>query len=73
VRATVLSMSSQVDAIGQVAGGPAVGLIGNLISVRAALLTSSIILMPVLALYRLVLKQGAKSEAVDQPAFTPPT
>jgi len=72
VRATVISMSSQVDAIGQVAGGPAVGLIGNLISVRAALLTSSIILTPVLALYRLVLKQGAKSEIGDQPAPVPP-
>jgi DHA3 family tetracycline resistance protein-like MFS transporter len=52
VRATVLSMSSQVDAIGQIAGGPLVGLIGNLISVRAALFTSSLILTPVLALYR---------------------
>jgi DHA3 family tetracycline resistance protein-like MFS transporter len=51
VRATVLSMSSQVDAIGQIVGGPVVGLIGSQISVRAALLTSSFILTPVLALY----------------------
>jgi DHA3 family tetracycline resistance protein-like MFS transporter len=49
-RATVLSMSSQVDAIGQIAGGPSVGLIGNLVSVRAALAASAIILTPQLAL-----------------------
>ncbi len=58
VRATVISMSSQVDAIGQIAGGPAVGLIGNLVSVRAALLTSGAILTPVLALYRFAIRKG---------------
>ena len=57
VRATVLSMSSQVDAIGQIAGGPGVGLIGSLVSVRAALLTSSLILTPVLVLYRRVIRR----------------
>ncbi len=40
VRATVLSMSGQVDAVGQIAGGPLVGAIGSAISVRAALLAS---------------------------------
>lgn len=51
VRATVISMSGQVDAIGQVAGGPGVGWIGSAVSIRAALLTSAAILSPVLALY----------------------
>jgi DHA3 family tetracycline resistance protein-like MFS transporter len=59
VRATVLSMSSQVDAIGQIAGGPLVGLIGNAFSVRAALLASSFILSPVMALYRAAIRRGA--------------
>jgi DHA3 family tetracycline resistance protein-like MFS transporter len=58
VRATVISMSSQVDAFGQIAGGPVVGLIGNLVSVRAALLTSGVILTPVLALYRSAIHKG---------------
>ena len=62
VRATVLSMSSQVDAIGQIAGGPAVGLIGNLISVRAALLASGAILTPVLALYRFAIRQRGMTD-----------
>jgi DHA3 family tetracycline resistance protein-like MFS transporter len=58
VRATVISMSSQVDAIGQIAGGPAVGLIGSLISVRAALLASGVILTPALALFRFAIRRG---------------
>ncbi len=45
VRATVLSMSAQVDAIGQVAGGPMVGAIGNW-SVRAAITVSGLLLIP---------------------------
>ncbi len=57
VRATVLSMSGQVDAIGQIIGGPGVGLIGNLSSVRTALMTSGAILSPIFALYRLALKE----------------
>jgi DHA3 family tetracycline resistance protein-like MFS transporter len=51
VRATVVSMSSQVDAFGQIIGGPPVGLIGSLVSLRAALATSALILAPVLALF----------------------
>lgn len=52
VRATILSMSGQVDAIGQILGGPGVGVIGNLLSVRAALLVSGIILSPTLVIYK---------------------
>lgn len=50
VRATVLSMSGQVDAFGQIAGGPVVGWIGNTISIRAALAASGMLLTPVLLL-----------------------
>ena len=50
VRATVLSMVSQGDALGQIAGGPVVGLVG-LRSLRAALVLSGLILTPALALY----------------------
>ncbi len=52
VRATVLSMSSQVDAIGQIGGGPLVGLVAQQVSITAALLTSSALLTPVLGLIR---------------------
>jgi len=51
VRATVLSMESQVNAIGQVVGGPARGWVGSAYSIRAALLASAGVLTPVVALY----------------------
>jgi MFS transporter, DHA3 family, tetracycline resistance protein len=51
VRATVLSMSSQVDAGGQIVGGPLLGVIGNTLSITAALLGSAILVSPVLALF----------------------
>lgn len=50
VRATVISMSGQVDAIGQVAGGPLVGLIGSLFSVQTAITLTGFMLSPVLVL-----------------------
>lgn len=46
IRATIISMFGQIDAIGQIAGGPGVGYIGTIISIRAALLTTSVILAP---------------------------
>jgi DHA3 family tetracycline resistance protein-like MFS transporter len=58
-RATVLSMSSQVDAIGQIAGGPGVGLIAKLVSVVVALFSSGILLSPAILLIR---RANAQSE-----------
>ncbi|MCJ7734564.1 MAG: MFS transporter [Anaerolineales bacterium] len=49
-RATVISISSQVDAIGQISGGPGVGLIAKLVSVVAAIFTSGLLLSPALFL-----------------------
>jgi DHA3 family tetracycline resistance protein-like MFS transporter len=50
-RATVISMFGQVNALGQIVGGPPVGSIGTTISLRAALTTVSVILSPVLLLF----------------------
>ena len=44
-------MSSQVDAIGQILGGPVLGAIGLRFSVQAAIMASGLVLSPVLALY----------------------
>ena len=57
VRATVLSMSSQMDAIGQIITGPFVGLVGKFVSVQAALSLTGIILSPVLWLIRRAIHQ----------------
>lgn len=65
VRATVLSMSSQVDAIGQILGGPVVGLVGSLISVRAALLSSALILSPALGLFARAIRLNEEPPLLD--------
>jgi MFS transporter, DHA3 family, tetracycline resistance protein len=70
VRATVLSFSSQVDALGQSLGGPVVGAIGNGFGLRAALTMSGLLLMPVSLLYGRATQRGdvqAKANEESQP------
>jgi hypothetical protein len=50
VRATVLSMVGQSDAIGQMTVGPVIGWIGTVRSIRAALVFSAVLLVPVVPL-----------------------
>jgi MFS transporter, DHA3 family, tetracycline resistance protein len=50
VRATVFSITGQADAIGQSAGGPVLGAIGNIWGIRAALLAGATALAPAAAL-----------------------
>lgn len=79
VRATVLSMSSQVDALGQIAGGPLVGLIGSAISVQAAILTSASTLLLALPFFRRAIRLPQPAEktiqapAGDEPDTLPTT
>ena len=47
-RATVLSMSSLVDAFGQIGGGPIIGVIAQQASIQIGLLGSAVLLSPVL-------------------------
>lgn len=51
VRATVLSMRGQADALGQIAGGPLLGLVATVTSVRAALVSAGAVLALTLPLY----------------------
>ncbi|MEJ7838615.1 MAG: hypothetical protein WKF81_07350, partial [Thermomicrobiales bacterium] len=51
-RATVLSIEGQANAIGQVGGGPGLGWIGSSVSIRAALLGSAMLMMPIVGLYQ---------------------
>jgi len=70
-RATVISMSGQVDAIGQVASGPIAGLI-SLWSIRAAITGASLLLLPALPLItranRLHAEDASTSKIETQPA-----
>ena len=66
VRATVLSMSSQVDAIGQITTGPALGMVGSLISVRAAITASGLLLAPILGLFVRALRMPEAPVALEE-------
>lgn len=45
-RATTLSLVSQLDALGQVAGGPPLGALATRTTIRAGLLASALVLAP---------------------------
>jgi len=65
VRATVLSITSQADAVGQWTGGPAIGLIGNAFSVRAALSVGALCMAPALGLYRRAARHHGEAPALE--------
>ncbi len=68
VRATVLSIDGQTDALGQIAGGPALGALANYGSLRAALTLAGVILAPALLLFVRAGRQGqAAVAAADEP------
>jgi MFS family permease len=56
-RATINSMGTQADAVGQAAGGPALGVIGNR-SVPLALVVSGLLRLPALVLYARAVRRG---------------
>jgi DHA3 family tetracycline resistance protein-like MFS transporter len=69
VRATVLSISGQANAIGQAGGGPMLGAIGNVWGIRAALAAGALVIAPALALYgRAIAHDGREPELEELPA-----
>ncbi len=56
-RATVLSMTAQSDALGQIAGGPVLGWVGNTYSIRAAITASGLLLGPAILFILSALRQ----------------
>jgi DHA3 family tetracycline resistance protein-like MFS transporter len=69
VRATVLSISGQANAIGQAGGGPVLGAIGNVWGIRAALTVGALVIAPALWLYgRAIAHQGREPELEELPA-----
>ena len=65
VRATVLSLAGQVDAVGQIAGGPLFGLIATAVSTAAAIVAAGCALIPALLLYRPALRGKDITSAQD--------
>lgn len=56
VRATVFSMCSQANAVGQIAGGPILGWIATAISLKISMILAGIVLIPTLFLYNYSIK-----------------
>jgi DHA3 family tetracycline resistance protein-like MFS transporter len=69
VRATVISLTGQANAIGQAGGGPMLGGIGNVWGIRAALAVGAAAIAPALALYaRAIAHHGREPELEELPA-----
>ncbi|HEV2713227.1 MAG TPA: MFS transporter [Gaiellaceae bacterium] len=66
VRATVNSLVGQSDAIGEIAGGPAIGVVGTLSGMRAALVASGLLLTPAIALYGRALRHGGREPELEE-------
>src|SRR5229473_2725762 len=58
-RATLFSMDGQADALGQIVGGPIVGVVGSGVSIRAALVCSAALIGLALPLFARALGQAS--------------
>ena len=65
VRATVISITGQSDAIGQVAGGPGLGVVGNLFGIRAALASGAVVLLPALGVFARAVRHHGREPELD--------
>jgi DHA3 family tetracycline resistance protein-like MFS transporter len=69
VRATVISLTGQSNAVGQAAGGPVLGVVGNVWGIRAALAAGAIAIGPALGLFgRAIAHHGREPELEQLPA-----
>jgi MFS transporter, DHA3 family, tetracycline resistance protein len=66
VRATVNSIASQADAIGEVAGGPAIGVVGTVASLSAALVATGLLLTPAIALFLRAIRHGGREPELEE-------
>jgi MFS transporter, DHA3 family, tetracycline resistance protein len=68
VRATVISIMGQGDAVGQFAGGPAIGAVSTVSSLRAGLTVAGVALAPAVGLYAHAIRRGGRETMLDEAA-----
>ena len=69
VRATTLSIVNQADAVGQWTGGPAIGALGTVTSIRVALAAATACLLPALGFLRTATRHDARDPiALPEPS-----
>jgi DHA3 family tetracycline resistance protein-like MFS transporter len=66
VRATVISLTGQSNAIGQAGGGPVLGGIGNVWGIRASLAVGALAIAPALGLYARAIAHHGREPELDQ-------
>ncbi len=66
VRATVLSMTGQGDAIGQAAVGPVLGVIASAYGISSGLAVGALLLLPALGLYARALRHGGREPELEE-------
>jgi len=66
VRATVLSMTGQADAIGQAAAGPVLGVVANAYGISSGLAVGALLLLPALGLYARALRHGGREPELEE-------
>ena len=72
VRATVISMTGQGDAIGQAAVGPVLGVVANAYGIGSGLAVGALLLLPALGLYARALRHGGREPDLEElPAPAP--
>lgn len=66
-RATLFSVDGQADALGQIVGGPIIGVVASGVSIRAALVSSAALLAFALPLFARALGQASRQQGGEVP------
>jgi MFS transporter, DHA3 family, tetracycline resistance protein len=71
VRATVISLTGQSNAVGQSAGGPVLGVVGNVWGISAALAGGAAAIAPALGLFARAIAHHGREPELEQLPATP--
>ncbi len=71
VRATVLSMNSLSNALGQTAGGPGIGALGNNRGLRSAIFAAGLLILPEIGVFAWASRQASTDETVVTTSVVP--
>ena len=66
VRATVISIMGQGDAVGEFAGGPVIGGVSTVASLRAGLTLGGVSLLPAVGLYAHAIRRGGREPVLHE-------
>jgi MFS family permease len=64
IRATLISIIAQTNAMGQIGGGPAVGWVGTRFNLSAAMAVTALLLLPVTGLFARVFRKLSKKSRI---------